>query len=148
MEEKVFNKERFGEGLTLVDFWAPWCGPCKMQARVMEKFEELHPEIKVVKINVDEEGELSVGDVVQLGREEGAFYHTLLVVGRSEEGELLLAAQSDDAYARPLSTYTYARIRFLRVEGVRYSVGGVGDCYQPLLEGVELLIDGAGSYSP
>ena len=95
-----------------------------------------------------EEGELSVGDVVQLGREEGAFYHTLLVVGRSEEGVLLVAAQSDDAYGRPLSTYTYARIRFLRVEGVRYSVGGVGDCYQPLLEGVELLIDGAGRYSP
>ena len=59
MAAKVFNKERFGEGLTLVDFWAPWCGPCKMQSRVMEKFEEIHPEIKVVKINVDEEGELS-----------------------------------------------------------------------------------------
>ncbi|MBO7292790.1 MAG: hypothetical protein J6V07_02525, partial [Clostridia bacterium] len=88
------------------------------------------------------------GDVVQLGREEGAFYHTLLVVGRSEAGELLVAAQSDDAYARPLSTYTYARVRYLRIDGVRYNALGVGDCYQPLLEGVELLIDGAGRYSP
>lgn len=95
-----------------------------------------------------EEADLTVGDVVQLGREEGPFYHTLLVVGRSEEGELLVAAQSDDAYGRLLSTYTYARVRYLRIDGVRYSVGGVGDCYQPLLEGVELLIDGAGRYAP
>ncbi len=89
---------------------------------------------------------LSIGDVVQLGRETGPFYHTLLVVGREEGGGLLVAAQSDDAYARPLSTYTFARARYLRIEGVRYIMDNVGDCYEPLLLGEELLIRGAGQY--
>ncbi len=92
--------------------------------------------------------EMRIGDVIQLGREEGDFYHTLLVVGRDESGDILVAAQSDDAYARPLSTYTYARVRYLSVDGVRYTVGSVGDCFEPLLEGIELLIGGGGRYTP
>lgn len=91
---------------------------------------------------------LTVGDVVQLGREEGDYYHTLLVIGRDESGDLLIAAQSDDAYGRPLSSYTFARARYLRIDGVRHSLGSVGDCYEPLLAGVELMIEGAGRYIP
>ena len=45
---------------TVVDFYATWCGPCKMLSRVVEDFARENDDIKVVKINVDDEQALAV----------------------------------------------------------------------------------------
>ncbi len=62
--------------------------------------------------------ELEVGDVVQLGHATGDFYHTPVIVGFNR-GEILVAAHSYDAYDRPLSTYSFERIRGIHIKGVR-----------------------------
>lgn len=55
--DQNFTQE-VSEGLVLADFWAPWCGPCKMIAPVLEEIDgELEEKIQIVKLDVDENQE-------------------------------------------------------------------------------------------
>lgn len=53
-----FN-EQIKEGVVLVDFFATWCGPCKMQSPVLEELKEDRSDVKLVKIDVDQETEIA-----------------------------------------------------------------------------------------
>lgn len=50
-----FNDTVRGEGITIVDFWASWCGPCARFAPVFEKASEANPDITFAKVNTEEE---------------------------------------------------------------------------------------------
>lgn len=60
---KHINEAQFEEvtksGVTAVDFFATWCGPCRMMSTILEEVEESNPEINIVKVDVDENPNLA-----------------------------------------------------------------------------------------
>ena len=58
--ENNFNSEVLNsDKVILLDFWADWCGPCRMLSPIVDKLAEEMPEIKVGKVNVDEQPNLA-----------------------------------------------------------------------------------------
>jgi len=55
----TFAELALGEGITLVDFWAAWCGPCRAFAPVFEATSDLHPEITFAKVDTEAESGLA-----------------------------------------------------------------------------------------
>ena len=77
----------------LVDFWAPWCGPCRMVGPVISEIaEEYDGKIKVCKVNVDEEGELAAANAV-------VSIPTVVLIKDGKVAGKLVGARSFDDYA-------------------------------------------------
>ena len=58
-QENFHNEVINSDKKVLLDFWAPWCGPCRMVVPVVEEIAKERPDIKVVKVNVEEAPELA-----------------------------------------------------------------------------------------
>ena len=93
-----------------------------------------------------EPGGLTIGDIIQLGTSPDDYYHSLLVTGYGD-GTYLVAAHTNDAFDRPLSSYTYNVARFLHIEGIRIRTGNDDECYRMLLGGTAIPQNG-GLYVP
>lgn len=87
------------QGVTLVDFWAPWCGPCQMVGPVMEDVaKEMEGKVKVGKVNVDEEG--------GLGQEyEIMSIPAVFVFKNGEVVEKLIGAMAKESYIEALEKH-------------------------------------------
>lgn len=96
--DQTFTSET-SEGVVLADFWAPWCGPCKMIAPVLEELDgELGDKVKIVKLDVDENQETA-------GKFGVMSIPTLLVMKNGEVVDQVVGFQPKEALAELLNKH-------------------------------------------
>lgn len=91
--------EAIKEGLVLADFWATWCGPCKMIAPVLEELDaEMGDQVKIIKIDVDENPETT-------GKFGIMSIPTLIIFKDGQKVDQLVGFQPKDALVNVLKRY-------------------------------------------
>ncbi|MBK2000051.1 thioredoxin [Campylobacter sp. LH-2024] len=92
------NFSQVKEGVALVDFWAPWCGPCRMLAPVIDELaNDFEGKAKICKINTDEQGDLAAEYGVRS-------IPTLIFFKNGEVVDQLVGAQSKQAITDKLNS--------------------------------------------
>lgn len=92
------NFDEANSGVALVDFWAPWCGPCRMLAPVIDELaNDFEGKAKICKVNTDEEGDLSA----QFGVRS---IPTLIFLKDGQVVDQLVGAQSKQAISDKLNS--------------------------------------------
>lgn len=79
---------------------------------------------------------IDIGDVIQLANSRGEFYHSLIISAFTDT-DILVCANSDDALDRPLSTYNYASLRVIHIEGARLDFDDTA-IFMNILDGISL----------
>ena len=97
-------EETIKEGVALVDFWAPWCGPCRMIAPVIEELAaDFDGKAKICKVNTDEEQDLAVKYGIRS-------IPTILFMKNGEVVDTMIGASSKQAFTDKINSLSRSKI--------------------------------------